>query len=362
MISTDLQTRYNCGHGTKNIFPDETYISIEPPGTPWAGRAFLRSYRVTGDESLLRMAKETGDALATVQLEVGGWRMMQPLTNEYADTFKPDHIPSAGFYPSPPQADFDDNRTQGPLLFFIELVRDGSDSELHKKALQKGLDMLLEAQYPGGGWPQYFPLTLKSGYSILDNYRRYNHINDGCIPGIMEVLLTAYQIFGNREYFEAVILAADWYQRSQIEPGKWARLYELHTNLPLYCTPDQIITYSDENLRPGYAWKGSWGNKVFEIVKQVSELGRDGILAERNALPDKEKITRLGHIAREALNTLDDRNFWTEIRTDAAKSPLKGYVAAEVYDGRKGDYITTGTFHTRMEQLCSYLEAIQLRR
>ncbi len=74
--------RYNSGYGTLQPFPDETYITIEPPGTPWVGRSFLRAYRATGDERLLEMAKQTGDALATVQLAVGGWRMRQPLSDE----------------------------------------------------------------------------------------------------------------------------------------------------------------------------------------------------------------------------------------------------------------------------------------
>lgn len=435
MVSADLKTRYNAGHGTKGIFPDETCITIEAPGTPRVGQSFLRAYRATGDRRLLNMAMETGDAMATVQLACGGWRMRQPLSDAWADSHKPAHISSQCFYPSPPQADFDDSRTQGSILFLIELVRDGSDSERHKAALKKGLDLLLEAQYPSGGWPQYYPLVLKDGYSILNNYRRNNHINDNSIADCMRVLLAAWQTFGGQEHLDALLRAAGWLlevrvpgagwaqqyyddfikgpqkpnspapgrwfepvaiatsetpgvleiltevwlatgddryvepfeevagwlRRVQLDEGTWARFYEIHTNRPLYCTPDSVITYSDENLRPGYGWKGPYGNRAFRIVSDVKEKGRAGILAERNGVPGDEKLRQLGLLAREALDALDERNFWVETRTDAAEKPLTSYIAAEDYGGTAREFISCGLFNQRMDQLSAYLEAVSKR-
>ncbi len=431
MVSADLQVRYDAGHGVKNPFPDETYITIEPPGTPSVGRTFLRAYRATGDEQLLDMAKEVGDALATVQLDVGGWRMRQPLSDEWTDR----HVDAPHSYRRPPQADFDDARTQGPTMFFIELIRDGSDEERHKEALDKALNLFLEAQYPSGGWPQYYPLETEDGHSDLDNYRRYHHINDASIPDCMEVLLYAYETFGEDEHFEAFIRAADWllevrlpdaawaqqyhddfvkgpkkpnspapgrwfepmaitagetpavldilkevwlktgddryvepfdevadwYERSRLEDGRWARFYELHTNRPLYCTPDRVITYSDEDLRPGYAWKGNWGQRALRTIERVKESGRNAILEERAAEPDDEAFERLGRRAREALDALDERGFWLEERSDAAERPTSGHVAVSEYDGREDEFISAGLFNRRMKQLTDYLKALQAR-
>ena len=431
MISADLQVRYNAGHGVKNPFPDETYLTIEPPGTPSVGRAFLRAYRATGDERLLDMAKEVGDALATVQLDVGGWRMRQPLSDEWSNRY----IDDTNAYRRTPQADFDDARTQGPTLFFIELVRDGSDSERHKEALNRALNLFLEAQYPSGGWPQYYPLETEDGHSDLDNYRRYHHINDASIPDCIDVLLAAYQAFGDEEHLEAAVRAADWllevrlpgaawaqqyyddfikgplkpnspapgrwfepmaitaaetlhvldilidvwletgdgryvepfgevaewYERSRLDDGRWARFYELHTNRPLYCTPDRVITYSDEDLRPGYAWKGTWGQRALETIARVKSLGRDGILEEREAEPDAAGFERLARNAREALDALDERNFWLETRSDAAERPTRGHVAVSEYDGREDEFITASQFNRRMQQLADYLEALRSR-
>lgn len=413
LFSGDLKIRYNAGHGTLKPFPNETYLSMEPPGTPWVGRAYLRAYRATGNERYLKMAQEVGDALATVQLACGGWRMRQPLSDEWADK----HCDAPGAGRSTPQADFDDGRTQGPALFLVELVRDGSKSERHRAAMQKALDLLLEAQYPSGGWPQYYPLE-GDGFSDLNNYRRYNHINDGSIPECVEVLLAAYRAFGEQKYLDAAVKAADWlldvripgaawsqqyyddhvkgplipnhpapgrwfepmsvtssetrtvveiltevwletgderyiapfteiaawYERARLDDGRWARMYEIHTNRPLYCTPDRVITYSDENLRPGYAWKGSWGNAALRAIARVEEGNREKILAEREAAPSEARVQELEQAARKALESLDDRGYWV------------------VSDGPEEQNIRTGEFHDRMADLCAYLEAMKARQ
>jgi hypothetical protein len=408
LLSGDLQTRYNCGHGNNSPFPDETYLCIEPPGTPWVGRAFLRAYSATGDERLLQMAMEVGDALATTQLAVGGWRMRQPLSDEWADQEIPEEV--TGAYQRGAFADLDDSRSQGPARFFIELVRDGSDTERHREAMERALQMLLDAQYPSGGWPQIHPAPENEA-----DYRRYHTLNDASMPNTMLVLLEAWRTFGEQEYLDAVVRGADWlldvrlpgaawaqqyyddfvtgprkpnhpaparwfepiaitasesgaamnvlaevwletgdekyiepfdeivawYERSRLDDGRWARFYELHTNRPLYCTPERIITHSDESLRPGYGWKGAYGNRVFTIAERVNTLGRDGILAEREAAPDAERIQQLGRAAAQAIDALDERGLWVSEH------------------GPEDENIRTGDFFNRMNTLSAYLEAVR---
>ncbi|MFP4502463.1 MAG: pectate lyase [Candidatus Hydrogenedentota bacterium] len=405
LISGDLDTRYNSGHGALRPFPDETYLTMEPPGTPWVGRTFLRAWRATNNPRFLDMAKEVGDALAAVQLAVGGWRMRQPLSDAWADR----NCDAPGSYRVTPQADFDDNRSQGPTRFLVELVRDGSTSEHHRAAMDKALEMLLEAQYPSGGWPQYYPLET-NGHSDMDSYRRYNHINDASIPDCMRALLAAYEAFGNQKYLDAAVRAADWllavrvpgaawaqqyyddfvkgplkpnhpapgrwfepmavtasetgsvvavlsevariteddryiapfsevadwYERSRLDDGRWARFYELHTNRPLYCTPDRIITYADDNLRPGYAWKGGWGDAVIRAIERIQDPNHD-------TTPTANRLEKLGSAAREALDALDERGLWVVAR------------------GPEDENIRCDEFNRRMAQLCAYIEALSAR-
>lgn len=55
----------------------------------------------------------------------------------------------------------------------------------HREACLHGLDYLLNAQYPNGGWPQFFPDT--------SGYRKYITFNDGAMIGVMKVLFDILQ-------------------------------------------------------------------------------------------------------------------------------------------------------------------------
>ena len=62
------------------------------------------------------------------------------------------------------------------LARFVSTTRDARA----QKATLDGIDYLLRAQYPAGGWPQYFPL--RSNYSHNITY------NDGAMIGVMRLL------------------------------------------------------------------------------------------------------------------------------------------------------------------------------
>ena len=47
-------------------------------------------------------------------------------------------------------------------------------------SFERGLDFLLAAQYPNGGWPQFFPLR--------DDYSRHVTFNDGAMVGVLRLL------------------------------------------------------------------------------------------------------------------------------------------------------------------------------
>ncbi|MGM0494064.1 MAG: pectate lyase [Armatimonadota bacterium] len=402
--SVDLQERYDGRHGTRRAFPadEPDWAETEPPTGGTIGQALLRAWRVTGDERYLEMAQEIADALAIIQTDTGGWparaRLSQP--------------PGSGT-----RSDLDDNRTQSTVRFFVDLVATG-ESERHREVMQRGLDFILEAQYPSGGWPQYYPAP-----EDQNNYQRYHTLNDASMPDNMRTLLTAWRALGEQEYLDAVIRAADWllevrlpnagwaqqyyddfvsgplipnhpaparwfepialvssesgsviriltevwletgddryiapfdevadwFERSRLDNGLWARFYELHTNRPLYCTPDRIITHSDENLRPGYAWQRNWGEDVFRTVERVKTLGRDGLLAERETIPDDDRVRSLGERAQRAIDTLDDRGYWTYER----------FVGAVV--DHDDERIWTREFVSNMNAMSAYLEALEDR-
>lgn len=77
---------------------------------------------------------------------------------------------------------FDNGATTGELRVLARAIR-LTGKEQYKQSFLKGFDHILKAQYPNGGWPQYFPL--RKGY--------YTHItyNDGGMIRLMEFLRDA---------------------------------------------------------------------------------------------------------------------------------------------------------------------------
>jgi PelA/Pel-15E family pectate lyase len=77
------------------------------------------------------------------------------------------------------QATIDNGATTAQVRFLAHAF--GATGEArYRAAAERGLDYLLAAQYPNGGWPQYFPL--REGY-----YTRIT-FNDGAMVNVLEVL------------------------------------------------------------------------------------------------------------------------------------------------------------------------------
>jgi PelA/Pel-15E family pectate lyase len=74
---------------------------------------------------------------------------------------------------------FDNRSTTGELRFLASAFR-ATKEPRYKAAFIKGLEHILEAQYPNGGWPQLFPL--ERGYS------RHITFNDGSMINLMTLL------------------------------------------------------------------------------------------------------------------------------------------------------------------------------
>ncbi len=74
---------------------------------------------------------------------------------------------------------FDNGATTGELRFLARAFR-ATKNTRYRQAFIKGLDHILEAQYPSGGWPQSYPPGR--------NYTRHITFNDGTMVQLMEFL------------------------------------------------------------------------------------------------------------------------------------------------------------------------------
>jgi PelA/Pel-15E family pectate lyase len=124
-------------------------------------------------------AEASGIAASILQYQTasGGWPkntdMTQPPSAEFLASDKEDH-----------RAPTIDNGATTTQLDFLARVFTATGSASCRAGVERGLDYLLAAQYPSGGWPQFFPLI--KGY--------YTHItyNDNAMVNALTVLrLTA---------------------------------------------------------------------------------------------------------------------------------------------------------------------------
>jgi PelA/Pel-15E family pectate lyase len=123
-------------------------------------------------------AARIADLVRLYQRKTGGWSkntdMARPL-----DTAEQRQVEAA-------KNDADstiDNGATTTQLRFLALVYSGARVDRFRAAFDEGFDYLLAAQYPNGGWPQFYPLR--------SDYSRHITFNDDAMVHVMEVLRDA---------------------------------------------------------------------------------------------------------------------------------------------------------------------------
>lgn len=113
-------------------------------------------------------AKTIAATILSYQSDYGGW----PKNTDTVD--KPYTGDRKDLHPT-----FDNGATTDELRFLARTFNATRDASF-QKAFAKGLDYILKAQYPNGGWPQYIPLSKQ--------YHRHITFNDGAMVRVMEFL------------------------------------------------------------------------------------------------------------------------------------------------------------------------------
>lgn len=442
--SPDLRARA----GENDATPSQ--IWVQPPGTPSMGQAFLRAWEVTGEPAYLDAAKAAADALATGQLESGGWDYLVDFDPTQAARWyrRSDvgRVPAAEAAKRRNVTTFDDDNTQSALRLLLAVADaprapagDARDTRI-LTARDHALRRLLEAQRPNGGWPQRWNGTVvkPADYPVQparfpadypreypkENYMGHYTLNDNTQRDCVMTLLEAARRTGRSEYREAALRGGDflllaqlpepqpvwaqqynarlepawarafeppcavsgesvgairllidlhletgearylepipraiaWFRRSEIAPGRWARMYELRTNTPIYGDRDGKIKYRVEDLSPerqtGYSWKGPYGFPAVEKHHaEVVSAGRERVLADRAAAAAKAR-TPAGRAARA--KALEPR-----VREIIAALDAQGRWLAPAGRRQPEPQITTSAFIANLGVLCDYLEAVK---
>jgi len=223
-----------------------TVISIEDPGTPSIGLVMLRAYEVTGGKLYFQAAQEVKQALLWAQLASGGWDTVHDFAPVAARKRHYRRDLDAGDTDRGSRgahSTLDDDKTQFALKFLLELAQlpeSKDDAPLHA-ALKFGMDALLAAQMPHGGWPQGFsgpadptlPVkkpTLPQEWSRTwpeVNYTGYVTLNDGNLFSIAKLLARAHELTKDERYLAALKKLGDFHLLAQCpepQPG-WAQQY-----------------------------------------------------------------------------------------------------------------------------------------
>jgi hypothetical protein len=100
----------------------------------------------TDDWDASAEARKIADIVLTYQADAGGW----PKNTDTVD--KPDAGDRKKLEPT-----FDNKGTVDELRYMARMVNATKDAT-YRKSFDRGLAYVLAAQYPNGGWPQFFPL------------------------------------------------------------------------------------------------------------------------------------------------------------------------------------------------------------
>jgi PelA/Pel-15E family pectate lyase len=168
----DTNDFYNSAHHWYDIYESKNVINPEP------NQPRCKPTQI----------KEIADNILLYQRDNGGWPknydMRAILTAEQQDkVLKAKSALHTTF----------DNCTTYSHIKYLAKAYQITKTEKYKDACLKGIDFTLSAQYPNGGWPQYFPLE--------KNYSTHITFNDDVMTGIMTMLK---DIIENKPYYSFV--------------------------------------------------------------------------------------------------------------------------------------------------------------
>jgi len=232
-------------------------------------------------------AKQLADTILSYQTPSGGWSKH---TGYSYGPRKPGMQWTSQNKPGQPPhyvATFD-NRSTTEQLYFLAYVWHATKREDCRAAFARGLDFILAAQYPNGGWPQ--------GYPLEGGYHDQITFNDDAMTRVLGLL---HAIGGDEPYYTflndpqrakaAAALAAGirCVLKLQVEQGGkktvWCAQYD-----PLTLRPDQARAMEPATL------SGAESARVLEFLMSIRNPSPQIVAAIESGLAwfEKVKITQ----------------------------------------------------------------------
>jgi pectinesterase len=122
-------------------------------------------------------ARMTGDSVLKYQTDIGGWAKNSDFHNGGVKQNDWKRIVEFGI-----GATFDNGATLTEMKFLTKIYTESAD-ERYRDAFLRAYNYILMAQYPNGGWPQFYPCQ-----KITDSYSSHITFNDDAMVNIMRFL------------------------------------------------------------------------------------------------------------------------------------------------------------------------------
>jgi pectinesterase len=124
-------------------------------------------------------AKKVAETVLFCQQEIGGWAKNKPYHHSLSAKDSAEVIANKNGI----AATIDNGATTMEMIFLANVYPQQKDLR-YSAAFEKGLDYLLKAQYPNGGWPQFFPF--RTGNSV--SYAAHITYNDNAMVNVLQLL------------------------------------------------------------------------------------------------------------------------------------------------------------------------------
>lgn len=302
------------------------------------------------DEAIRATLDRALEGLLRAQYPNGAWpqrfdgRPHDPAMHAPAVARFPRHYPRewSPAWDYQPHYTLNDETQYDCIRTLLEAARALGD-EPYRSAAKRGGEWLIRAQLPEPqpAWAQQYDAAMEPAWARAFEPPAVASLESG---SALRALLLLHRRTGEGRFLAPLAGAVAWLERSVIAPGRWARLYELGTNRPIYGDVDGRIHHSLEELTPkrrtGYGWQGDFHLPATLEACRSALAGEAGSAAGagRRLAP----LAKRAAAARQAIAALDDQGRWIRIgrmTKNAPEEPL----------------IMTREFIRQANVLCDYL-------
>lgn len=274
----------NIGSGWTSVDGGEPLGTIDNDATYTQMRQIALAYRLTGDKKYKESVEKGLEFIFKLQYPSGGLAQVYPRRGTYSDyvTYNDDAMANTLIML--------EDIEEGNYPFDTDII---SESYMQKvsECIDKAVDYTVKAQIVSNGvktaWcAQHDPVTYEPRIG-----RAYElaTISGSESIGILKFLMHRRQ--QTPEIKEAIDSAIAWFDKVKLEntgynnkaadgiyfypqDGNtlWYRFYEIGTELPIFCDRDGIPKHNlgeiGQERREGYAWAGSWPDKLLKTYAQ----------------------------------------------------------------------------------------------